>query len=266
MMVSGMRLPKCLRSALKIAVAVGFHRRHVLQVLGREAAAEVDHRQVHAALAALLEHGRRRGERPVPGMLVALLRADMERHAIRLEAELDGRAPARPTAMAGSQPNLRDSGHSAPTQSDRMRQNTLRAGRGAGDLLDLGLAVDRVEADAERVGARDVALLLDRVAVGDAVGRGAGREHHLDLGDRGGVEAGAELGQQRQHLRRRVGLDGVEHAGVGQGLGEGGVVVAHDVEVDDEDRAFVVAASRRSAGIRGCAQSLAHLPRLRGGM
>ena len=32
------------------------------------------------------------------------------------------------TAMAGSQPNLRDSGHSAPTQSDRMRQNTREPG------------------------------------------------------------------------------------------------------------------------------------------
>ena len=30
--------------------------------------------------------------------------------------------------MAGSQPNLRDSGHSAPTQSDRMRQNTCEPG------------------------------------------------------------------------------------------------------------------------------------------
>ena len=46
--------------------------------------------------------------------------------------------------------------------------------------------------------------------------RRAGREHHLDLGDRGGVEAGAELGEQLQHLRRRVCLHGVEHARVGQ--------------------------------------------------
>ena len=71
------------------------------------------------------------------------------------------------------------------------------AGRGAGDLLDLRHAVDREEAHAERMGAGDVALLLDGVAVGDAVGRGAGRQHHLDLGDRGGVEAGAERGEQR---------------------------------------------------------------------
>ena len=74
-----------------------------------------------------------------------------------------------------------------------MRQNTRAAGRRARDLLDLGLAIDREQAHAERMGARDVALLLDRVAEGDAIRRGAGREHHLDLGDRGGVEAGAEL-------------------------------------------------------------------------
>ncbi len=121
----------------------------------------------------------------------------------------------------------------------------LGAGGGAGDLFHLGLAVDRVEADAERVGAGDVPLLLDGVAVGDAVGRGAGGQRQFDLGDRGGVEAGAELGQQRQHLRRRVGLDRVEDAGVGQRLGEGGVVVADDLEIDDEAGPLVF------AGLRG---------------
>ena len=127
-------------------------------------------------------------------MLVALLGADMERHPMRLQpgfkgvlehvhghgrlaAELARQRPFRPDAV----------GEDAAEH--------LGAGRRAGDLLHLGLAVDRVEADAEREGARDVALLLDRVAVGNAVGRGAGGEHHLDLGDRGGVEAGAELGQ-----------------------------------------------------------------------
>ena len=140
----------------------------------------------------------------------------------RLAAELARQRPFRPDAV----------GEDAAEHAG--------AGRRAGDLLHLGLAVDRVEADAEREGARDVALLLDRVAVGNAVGRGAGREHHLDLGDRGGVEAGAELGQQRQHLRRRVGLHGVEHARVGQRLGEGIVVVADDVEIDDEAGPVVV--------------------------
>jgi hypothetical protein len=41
----------------------------------------------------------------------------------------------------------------------------LRAGGRTGDLVGLGLAIDREEPDAVRVGARDVAFLLDRVAI-----------------------------------------------------------------------------------------------------
>ena len=108
----------------------------------------------------------------------------------------------------------------------------LRAGRGAGDLLDLGFAIDREEAHAERIGAGDVALLLDRVAEADAIRRRAGRQHLLDLGDRGRVEARAEAGEKRKHLRIGIGLDGIEDARVRQGLGEGGVIVAHDFEVE----------------------------------
>ena len=115
----------------------------------------------------------------------------MERHA----------AGSRPSRWACSSTSTAMSGIAAelarqrPFGAGAVEQEAaehLGAGRGAGDLLDLGLAVDREQADAEREGARDVALLLDGVAEGDALGRGAGREHHLDLGDRGGVEAGAE--------------------------------------------------------------------------
>jgi hypothetical protein len=134
--------------------------------------------------------------------------------------------------MPASQPNLRDSGHSAPAQSNR----NPRAGRGAGDLLHLCLAVDREQPHPQREGAGDVALLLDGVAEGDAVGRGAGRQHHLDLGHRCGVEARAEPREQRQHFRRRVRLDGIENARIRQRVGECLVVVTHDFEVDDEAR------------------------------
>ena len=109
--------------------------------------------------------------------------------------------------------------------------------RHAGDFLDLGFAIHREQADAEREGTRDVPLLLDGVAERDAVGRGAGGQHLLDLDHRGGVEAGAEPGQQVQHFRGRVGLHGIEHARVGERLGKGAVIVAHHVEVDHEARA-----------------------------
>src|SRR5262249_54827004 len=112
------------------------------------------------------------------------------------------------------------------------------------------------EPHAERKGPRDVALLLDGVAIGDAVGRGASRQHHLDLGDRGGVEAGAQLGEQAQDLRRRVRLHGVEHARVGQRLGEGLVVVTDDVEIDDQ--AWCVVFPLRASLAEELADALGH--------
>ena len=160
----------------------------------------------------------------------------VDRHG-RLAAELARQRPFRPDAVGEDAAE-----HAA-------------AGRGAGDLLDLGLAIDRVKAHAERVGARDVALLLDGVAEGDAVRCGAGREHHLDLGDRGGVEAGAQPREQRQHFRRRVGLHGVEYARVGQRLGEVEVVLADDVEIDDEARPVVLTVTQKIADARGHGRS-----------
>ena len=68
----------------------------------------------------------------------------------------------------------------------------LRSWRGARDLLDLRLAIDREQPHAERIGARDVTLLLDRVAEADAVGRRAGGHRLLDLGHRSRVEARPE--------------------------------------------------------------------------
>ena len=182
----------------------------------------------------------------------------MERHAAGLEAELLGMVEHvdRHVRIAAELARQRPFGAGAAEQE---AAEHLGAGGGAADLLHLGLAVDREQADAERVGARDVALLLDRVAEGDAVGRGAGREHHLDLGDRGGVEAGAERGEQRQQFGRRVRLHGIEHPAVRQRLGKGLIVVAHDVEVDDEAGAIVVA--RFAAAAQKVADALGHWSR-----
>jgi pyridoxine 5-phosphate synthase len=76
----------------------------------------------------------------------------------------------------------------------------------------LGLAIHGEKADPERIGARDVLLLLDRVAKADAVGGSAGGQSLLDLAHRGSVEARAEPRKQIENLRRRIRLDGVEHA------------------------------------------------------
>ena len=66
------------------------------------------------------------------------------------------------------------------------------AGGGPSHLLHLGLAVDSEESDAERKRRSDLGLLLDSVAVGDPIGRRAGGEHGVRLGQRSNVEAAAE--------------------------------------------------------------------------
>ena len=97
----------------------------------------------------------------------------------------------------------------------------------------------------------DLALLLDGVAVGDALGRGAGGQHVFGLADRGDVEARSRCRQQLEDFRRRIGLDGVEHLGVRQRLGEGEIVLADDVEVDHEAGSFVVALLEKFADACG---------------
>ena len=118
----------------------------------------------------------RRARRPRHSGCAAASRHGTRRH--RLEAEpMRVLEHARPPCPARSR-TCATAAIRRRRSRDRMRQNTLRAGRGAGDLLDLGLAIDREQAHAELEGARDVALLLDRVAVGDAVGRRAGGQRH----------------------------------------------------------------------------------------
>ena len=110
----------------------------------------------------------------------------------------------------------------------------LGARGGARDLFHLLLRIDGEERNAQRMGPRDVAFLLDGVAEGDAIGGGAGIQRHLDLRHRGGVEARAEAGQQRQDLGRRIGLHRIEDAGVGHAAREEAIVLGDDFEIDHE--------------------------------
>ena len=101
------------------------------------------------------------------------------------------------------------------------------------------------------MGTRDVAFLLDGVAEGNAIRRSAGGEHHLDFGNRGRIETGAEPSEEPENFRRRIGLHGVEHTRVRQRLGEGQIVVANDVEIDDEARTIITAVAQKLADALG---------------
>ncbi len=191
MIVFGIWLPKCLRSALEDRTAVGFGRRNVAQVLGRETAAHVDHLQVDALLGKLHEDALGIGESRIPGIDLGHLRTDMERDAVGCEAELMG----VDENVDGHLRHAAELARQRPFGAFAIREHAAEhagAGSGTGDLLDFLVAVDRKEADAERMRAGDVAFLLDRVAVGDAGSGRTGVERHFDFSDGGAIEVGAQ--------------------------------------------------------------------------
>ena len=200
-----------LAQRLEDRLAVAFELGRLADVFGREAAAEIDDRQIDAALGAGAKHRRRGGECAVPGFDIVLLRTDMEGNAVRHQAVLVGMFQD----VGGIGRLAAELARQRPFGAGAVAVDTAdhpAAGRRARHLLDLGLAVDREQRDAEAEGLGDLALFLDGVAVGDPVGRRAGGEHVVRLGDRGDVEAAAQPDQQLEDFRRRIGLHRVEHS------------------------------------------------------
>jgi len=118
-------------------------------------------------LAAFANTAAAAGERPVPGVRVALLGADMERDAIGFEARPMG-VLQHVRGHAGSQ----RIGRQRPFRPDAIREDAAedaRAGGGPGDLLHLGRAVDANIRTPERIARATSRSFLDGVAEGDAV-------------------------------------------------------------------------------------------------
>ena len=93
-----------------------------------------------------------------------LLRANVKRHAVRHEPELVRMFEnvGGIDRLAAELARQRPFGAGAVAED---AANHAAAGRGARDFLDLGLAVDGKERDAEREGGCDLRLFLDGVAV-----------------------------------------------------------------------------------------------------
>jgi hypothetical protein len=178
------------------------------------------------------------GKRRIPGIDLHHLRADMERHAVGLKAELVG----VDEHVDGHLRHAAELARQRPFGTFAIRQHAAehasrRERHGRSSRLPRGCRRQR-DRNAERMRAGNVAFLLDRVAVGDPVRRRTCVERHLDFRNRGAVEARTERGEQLQDFRRRVCLDGIVDRAVGQGVAERVEVVAHDIEVDDEAGAF----------------------------
>ena len=75
---------------------------------------------------------------------------------------------------------------------------------------------------------------LDRVAERDAIGGAAGRQHHVDLVQAGGIEGRTETSQQLQDLAGRIGLDRVVDHRVRHRRPQLAITGGDHVEIDDE--------------------------------
>jgi hypothetical protein len=100
-------------------------------------------------------------------------------------------------------------------------------------------AVDHEPLDALRRGVDDVVARLQRIGV-EHLGRGnAQLEQHVELRDRGDLEARALLDQRAQHARVGIGLHRVVRAHARHDRGKAPRLFAHDAGIDQEERLLV---------------------------
>jgi hypothetical protein len=120
-----------------------------------------------------------------------------------------------------------------------MRQNTFEPGA-ARAIFSTSASQSTANRRMPSAKARAMSFsFLIVVAVADAIGRRAGGHRLLDFDDRSSVETRAEPDQQIEDRRIGIGLDGVEYARVRQRLGEPVIILAHDVEIDDQARSVL---------------------------
>src|SRR5262249_9812962 len=144
------RLDECVRQivaevlaqGLEDRLTVGFELWRFAHIARRKAAAEIDDGERNAAFGAGAEDRRGRRERAVPSLDIVLLRADMERDAVRHQALLVGELQnvGGINRLAAEFARQRPLG---PRTVAMDAANDPAARRGAGDLLDLGFAIDR---------------------------------------------------------------------------------------------------------------------------
>ncbi|ENN87458.1 hypothetical protein RHSP_28371 [Rhizobium freirei PRF 81] len=240
----------------KDRLTIGFGRGNITQILGWETAAHVDHLQVDALFGERNEDALGIGKRIVPGVDLGHLRADVKRHAVGFQTQLMGVDEHVDSHLR----NAAELARQRPFGAFAIRQHAAEhtsAGSGTGNLLDFLVAVDGEEADTECMRTGDIALLLDRVAEGDAGSGRPGIERHFDFSDGRAIEIGAEAGEQAQHFRSGVGLDGIVDGAVRHGMTEGVEVVADDIEIDHQARTVRTSGSEKVANtLRGHVNSL----------
>ena len=149
-------------------------------VVGGEAAAEIEHAQMNALFGQRIEEVAAGGDGVVPLADVTLLRADVERDAVGVEAQF-GRLEDKPVDGVGVGPEFARQWPVGAASVGEDAEEDAGSWGVLGDLADVLLGVGGEEPDAAVVGVGDVTRLLDRVAVTHVVGLGAETEHLIQL-------------------------------------------------------------------------------------
>ena len=164
----------------------------------------------------------------------------MEADAARLQPEVAGQQHQidRHVGVAAEFARQRPVGGLASLGEDPAEDP--RTGSLLGDVAQIALAVGREKPDPLLIAVADVGGLFDRVAVADAVGRDAERQHPVEFVARRDVEAGAEVAQHLEHFGRRTGFDRVVDLRLGEMTVKLGVFAADNVEIDHQERRLVL--------------------------
>jgi hypothetical protein len=154
-------------------------------------AAEIDARRLVALLAQRPDQRAGIGQSPVPGREIALLGADVKRHA---EAEPGMRGLAQqPERVTGAAPELAGQRPVCPGPVRADAHVHSRAGSLTDHLVQLSPGVHGEDAHSAATGVGDVALLLDGVAERQARRIDAELQAPVDLAGTGDVKAGSKV-------------------------------------------------------------------------
>ena len=156
------------------------------------------------------------------------------------------------TAIAGTQPNLRDSGHSAPSPSVSTRQNTRAPGatrRRSSPTSSTQSTANRSDAEFEGALAMSRSFLMVLPKEMRSAGGTRVHRHLADSRQREAVskdepssrQAGAGSPAPGSPSPRRKSRES------GSAFSKARIIVAHDLEVDDEARAPRVVGWRRKS-------------------
>ncbi len=158
------------------------------------------------------------------GLQLQLTREDQEIHRhVGLAAELARQRPVRSGGAFGEDAYI-----------------DFRTRRGLGDVAQVGFRVGGEHAHTLVVEVADVLGFLDGVAVADALRANAAGHYFVQLIDRGDIEARTLVAQQIDDLDRRVGLDGVVHAGEFETGAQVVIGLADGFGVDHHEGGFVL--------------------------